>query len=145
MTNDQYEMDVELPAPVDEVFRHLTNPAAMVRWMGQHASLEPTAGGNFEVDINGIPIRGRYLEVEPPHRVVVSWGVAGSGEMPPGATTVEFVLTATPAGTHLHLTHRNLPPSQAPAHGIGWTHFLDRLLILAAGADPGPDPWDPAP
>jgi uncharacterized protein YndB with AHSA1/START domain len=141
---DQYETSVDLPAPVEEVFRYLTDPAAMVRWMGQHATLEPAAGGTFEVDINGVPVRGRYLEIDPPRRIVVSWGVAGSADLPPGTTEVEFTLTPAGGGTRLRLVHRNLPASQAPMHGTGWTHFLDRLAVAAAGADPGPDPWSPA-
>ena len=95
---DAYATEVDLPAPPEEVFRHLTDPAAMIRWMGQHATLEPMPGGAFEVDINGVPVRGRYLEVDPPRRVLVSWGVAGNGDMPPGATEVEFTLTPIPAG-----------------------------------------------
>jgi uncharacterized protein YndB with AHSA1/START domain len=137
-----FETTVDLNAPVQEVFRHLTDPAAMIRWMGQHAILEPAPGGTFEVDINGVPVRGRYLEVDPPRRVVVSWGVAGSTGMPPGATQVEFTLSPTETGTRLRLVHRNLPPDQAAMHGTGWQHFLGRLSQSAAGADPGPDPWD---
>ena len=143
--SDLFETGINLPAPIEEVFRHLTDPAAMIRWMGQHATLDPAAGGVFEVDINGVPVRGRYLEIDPPHRVVVSWGVAGSTDMPPGTTRVEFTLTPTSSGTHLHLVHRDLPDSQAPMHATGWKHFLDRLAVIAAGADPGPDPWDPPP
>ena len=139
-----FETGVDLPAPIEEVFRHLTDPAAMVRWMGQHATLEPAVGGAFELDINGVPVRGRYLHVEPPHRVVVSWGVAGSDEMPPGSTEVEFTLTSISTGTHLRLVHRNLPGSQAPMHATGWQHFLDRLAAAVTGADPGPDPWGTA-
>ena len=137
-----FETSIELPATVDEVFRHLTDPVAMIRWMGQHATLHPSVGGAFEVDINGVPVRGRYLEVDPPHRVVVSWGGAGSDDMPPGATRVEFTLTPIPTGTRLHLVHGNLPDSQAQRHGVGWRHFLDRLVLAAAGTDPGPDPWN---
>jgi uncharacterized protein YndB with AHSA1/START domain len=136
-----FETTVDLNAPVQEVFRHLTDPAAMIRWMGQHATLQPIPGGAFEVDINGVPIRGRYLEIEPPRRVVVSWGVAGSTGLPPGATRVEFILIPTGAGTRLRLVHRNLPPDQAAVHGTGWRHFLGRLGQAAAGEDPGPDPW----
>jgi uncharacterized protein YndB with AHSA1/START domain len=136
-----FETTVDLNAPVQEVFRHLTDPVAMIRWMGQHATLEPAPGGAFEVDINGVPVRGRYLEVDPPRRVVVSWGVAGSPDLPPGASQVEFTLTPTVAGTRLRLVHRNLPPDQASVHGTGWRHFLDRLSQAATGADPGPDPW----
>src|SRR5262249_55092815 len=128
-------------APVAEVFRHLTDPAGMVRWMGQHATLDPVPGGAFEVDINGVPVRGRYLVVEPPGRVVVSSGVAGSDDMPPAATAVEFKLTPTGTGTRMRLVHRKLPPPEQAVHAAGWAHFLDRLIRVAAGADPGPDPW----
>jgi len=143
--SDLFETGIDLPAPVEEVFRHLTDPAAMIRWMGQHATLHPAPGGVFELDINGVPVRGRYLEISPPHRVVVTWGVAGSTDLPPGATQVEFTLTPTSTGTHLHLIHRNLPASQAPLHAAGWAHFLDRLATATAGTDSGPDPWDTAP
>jgi len=139
---ESYITEVDLPAPIEEVFRHLTDPAAMIRWMGQHATLEPAPGGSFEIDINGVPIRGQYLEVDPPKRVVVSWGVAGSTDLPPGSTQVEFTLIPTAVGTCLRLVHRNLPPDQAPIHGIGWNHFLDRLSQAATGRDPDPDPWE---
>jgi uncharacterized protein YndB with AHSA1/START domain len=136
---ESFATELDLPAPIEEVFRHLTDPAAMTRWMGQHATLEPAVGGAFELDINGVPIRGRYLEIDPPRRVVVSWGVAGSTDLPPGATQVEFTLTPIPAGTHLRLVHRGLPPSQAPMHATAPTpgtrppsrHRQD------AGFDPG--------
>ena len=139
---DQFTTEVDLPAPPAEVFRHLTDPAAMIRWMGQHAVLKPVPGGTFEIDINGVPVRGRYLEVDPPHRLLVSWGVAGNAVMPPGATQVEFTLSPIPEGTRLRLVHRSLPPDQAQVHAIGWRHFLARLTSAAAGDDPGPDPWE---
>ena len=126
-----FETTVDLNAPVQEVFRYLTDPAAMIRWMGQHAALEPAPGGAFEVDINGVPVRGRYVEVDPPRRVVVSWGVAGSTGMPPGATQVEFTLSPTEAGTRLRLVHRNLPPDEMEMHSAGWEYFLSRLSQAA--------------
>ena len=143
--SELYATEVDLPAPAEEVFRHLTDPAAMVRWMGQHATLRPVPGGAFEIDINGVPVRGHYLEIDPPRRVLVSWGVAGHPSLPPGATQVEFTLTPTAAGTRLRLVHRSLPPDQAPIHATGWQHFLGRLARAAAGQDPGPDPWNQTP
>lgn len=139
---EPFTTEIDLPAPAEEVFRHLTDPAAMVRWMGQHANLEPVPGGAFEVDINGVPVRGRYLEVDPPRRVLVSWGVTGNADLPPGATQVEFTLTDTSAGTRLRIVHRGLPPQQASMHATGWQHFLERLARAAGGVDPGADPWD---
>jgi uncharacterized protein YndB with AHSA1/START domain len=140
-----FETSIDLRASMAEVFRHLTDPAAMVRWMGQHATLRPVAGGAFEIDIKGVPVRGHYLEIDPPRRVVVSWGVAGNTEMPPDHTRVEFTLTAIPTGTRLHLVHSGLPDTQAGMHAAGWAHFLGRLAVAATGADPGPDPWLAAP
>jgi len=141
---EPFVTEIDIDAPVEEVFRRLTEPAAMVSWMGQHATLDPTPGGEFSVDINGIPIRGAYLEVEPPHRVVFSWGAAGNPALPPGSSRVEFTLTATAAGTRLRLVHADLPDEEAPKHGIGWAHFVARLAVAASGADPGPDPWGPS-
>jgi uncharacterized protein YndB with AHSA1/START domain len=138
---DQFTTEVDLPAAPEEVFRHLTEPAAMIRWMGQHAVLEAVPGGAFQADINGVPVRGQYVEVEPPRRVVVSWGVAGNAVMPPGATEVEFTLTPIPSGTRLRLVHRGLPPDQAQVHAAGWSHFLARLASATVGRDPGQDPW----
>jgi uncharacterized protein YndB with AHSA1/START domain len=143
--SDAFATEVDLPASPEEVFRHLTDPAAMVRWMGQHATLEPIPGGAFQVDINGVPVRGQYLVVDPPRRVVVSWGVADSTDMPPGATEVEFTLTPTPAGTRLRLVHRGLSAGQEEIHATGWRHFLPRLAVAAAGGSPGADPWLPVP
>ena len=85
---ESFATELDLPAPIEEVFRHLTDPVAMTRWMGQHATLEPTAGGAFELDINGVPVRRHYLEIDPPRRVVVSWGVAGNTDLPPGGCSV---------------------------------------------------------
>lgn len=140
---EPFETYVDIEAPPDEVFRYLVDPHEMVRWMGQHAVLEAHAGGRFEIDVSGVPVRGRYVAVEPPRRVVVTWGMAGSEDLPPGSTEVEFTLVAEGEGTRLRLVHRNLPDSQAPQHAEGWGHFLPRLVAVASGVDPGPDPWAP--
>ena len=34
-----------------------------------------------------------------------------------------------------------LTTEQATGHKEGWEHFLPRLVALAEGRDPGPDPW----
>jgi uncharacterized protein YndB with AHSA1/START domain len=142
---NEFATEVDLAAAPEEVFRHLTDPVAMIRWMGQHATLKPVPGGAFEVDVNGVPVRGRYLEVDPPRRVLVSWGVAGNAGLPPGATEVEFTLTPIPAGTRLRLVHRGLSAGEQEIHATGWPHFLARLASAAAGDDPGTDPWQDLP
>jgi uncharacterized protein YndB with AHSA1/START domain len=122
-----YSTSIDIEAPPEIVFEHLVTSEGMVAWMGQHASLDATPGGSFIVDIDGAPIRGSYLEVDWPKRVVVSWGVAGSSDLPPGSSRVEFTLTATETGTRVDLVHRDLPEARAPGYARGWTHFLGQL------------------
>jgi uncharacterized protein YndB with AHSA1/START domain len=138
---DAFTTSLRIDAPPVEVFPYLTDPVLMLRWMGDWADLRPEPGGAFVVDINGIPIRGHYVEVDPPHRVVFTWGAAGNDALPPGSTTVEITLRADGAATMLELVHRDLPPEALPQHGVGWDHFLARLAVAAPGGDPGPDPW----
>lgn len=140
----EYTTSIEIDAPPETVFEYLTTPAGMTAWMGQHAELDPRPGGNFAVDISGHPIRGEFLRVEPPTRVVVSWGLAGSTDLPAGASTVEFTLTAIDDGTRVDLVHSALPDAEVDGHVDGWSHFLPRLRLAAAGSDPGPDSWQPS-
>ena len=143
MAAEPLTASVHIEAAPEQVFEYFTSPEAIVRWMGDYALLEPSAGGAFEVDINGVPVRGRYLEVEPPHRLLISWGHAGSDRLPPGASTVEVRLSPAGGGTRVEIEHRDLPEDMRDAFGRGWPHFLQRLAIAAAGGDPGPDPLAP--
>jgi uncharacterized protein YndB with AHSA1/START domain len=138
---DPYTHSIHVAADPDQVFEYFTRPEAIVRWMGDYAVLDPQPGGEFTVDINGVPVRGRYLELEPPRRLVISWGHAGSQQLPPGASTVEVTLTSESGGTTVSIVHRGLPELEARRHATGWPHFLRRLSIAGTGADPGPDPW----
>ncbi|HEY2596578.1 MAG TPA: SRPBCC family protein, partial [Chloroflexota bacterium] len=90
--------------------------------------------------IQGNDFRGEYLEVEPPHRVVVSWGLAGSDAFAPGSSRVEFTLVATRGGTTLRVLHTGLPERHARRHALGWAHYLARLTRAARGDLPCPDP-----
>lgn len=139
-----YSTSLEIEAPPELVFEHLVIPERMVSWMGQHAELRPLPGGEFAVDINGYLIRGEYLVVDPPNRVVVSWGMAGAEDLPPGSSRVEFILTPTSTGTNLNLHHTGLPETRAQTHASGWLNYLARLNSAATGFDPGPDLWRPS-
>lgn len=141
----EFTDSIEIAASPETVFTYLTTNEGMTAWMGQYADLDPTEGGRFSVDIAGHPVRGKFLAVEPPHRVVVSWGFPGSDELPAGASTVEFRLTAVPAGTRVDLRHGDLPETAVAGHADGWANFLPRLTLAASGRDPGPDTWTPLP
>jgi uncharacterized protein YndB with AHSA1/START domain len=145
MAAEPYRTSVHVAASPEQVFEYFTRAEAIVRWMGDFAVLDARPGGEFTVDINGVPVRGRYLEVEPPRRLVISWGHAGSDRLPPGASIVEVSLTPDAGGTTVVVVHRGLPPLEAEQHALGWPHFLDRLVVAGAGRDAGRDPWATAP
>jgi uncharacterized protein YndB with AHSA1/START domain len=136
-----YTASVHIHAEPEQVFDYFTEPKAILRWMGDYAALDPVPGGQFTLDVNGVPVRGRYLEVDRPRRLLLSWGHAGSDRLPPGASTLEVIFTPRDGGTTVTVTHSGLPAPEAEQHRAGWAHFLERLITAANGGDPGPDPW----
>jgi len=114
-----------------EVFEYFVQPELFETWMGEHAMLDATAGGVFAVDIEGTPVRGHFVEVDPPHRLVVTWGFIGSAELPPGASTLEVTFVADGDGTLVSVVHRLLPVAQREPHARGWRRFLGYLASRA--------------
>ncbi len=135
------EVSIRIEAPPATVFRYFIDPERMVEWIGVSADLEPHPGGRFQVNVTGIDVAaGEYLEVVAPERIVFTWGWEGSATIPPGSSTVEVTLTPDGDATLVHLRHSGLPGDAEPDHRDGWTHYVSRLAVAAAGGDPGPDP-----
>jgi uncharacterized protein YndB with AHSA1/START domain len=87
---------------------------------------------------------GEFIEVDPPHRLVWTWGWTdeSASPVPVGSTRIEVELEPDGDGTLLRFTHSGLPDSEATAkHAHGWDHYLERFKIAAAGGDPGRDTW----
>jgi uncharacterized protein YndB with AHSA1/START domain len=140
MTESVFHRELRIEASPEIVFRHFTDPARMAHWMGVDHKLDPVPGGLFRVDVNGRDVAvGEYVEVDPPRRIVFTWGWQESADLPPGSTTIEVDLVPDGKATLLQFTHRGLPPGALEQHAIGWDHYLPRLVLAGAGGDPGPD------
>jgi uncharacterized protein YndB with AHSA1/START domain len=142
VSDDAVVCEVAIRAPAARVFAMFTDPTLLVRWIGIRALLEPRPGGAFRFELlAGEWCSGRYLEIDPPRRVVFTWGWE-SGALPvaPGSTTVEVELTERDGVTHVRLTHRGLDAAMRAMHADGWSRFLARLEAVLEGRDPGPDP-----
>ena len=136
------EASVWCRARPETVFAFLIEPEKLVQWIGLSAVLDPRPGGLFLVNVNGrTVVRGEYLALEPPRRVVFSWGHEDGVLLAAGSTTVEILLKPEDGGTRVQLRHSRLPTAERPAHAMGWAHYAGRLRVRAEGGDPGPDPY----
>lgn len=124
-----YRQEVRIAAAPDTVFDFLVDADTMVRWIGRATKVDAQPGGELMIDMNGRDIvRGEFVVVDRPRRVVFSWGYEGSADMAPGSTSVEVTLEPDGPGTLLVLTHSHLPASRRGDHADGWSYFLNRLL-----------------
>lgn len=134
------EHEVLVEASPETVFSYFTDPAKMVEWMGEEATLDPRPGGICRISLGPSVMVGSYVEVVPYSRVVFTWGWRQQFfDMAPGATRVEVTLTPEDEGTRVRLRHSELPPSATGFHELGWQHYFERLRRRSVGRDPGPD------
>jgi uncharacterized protein YndB with AHSA1/START domain len=142
VVDDTVVQEIRVEASPEEVFPYFVEVERLLVWQGVSASLDPRPGGVYRVDVNGRDVAlGEYVVVDPPHRVVFTWGWEGNTAVPPGGSTVEVTLSPQDGATLVRLVHSGLPVPAVGEHDLGWTHFAERLAVAAGGGDPGPDPW----
>ena len=123
-----------LPATIGKVYDAWTRADVLARWYCPNPQLElkvqadVRTGGSYVVEMGPHVVRGTYLEVEPPARLVFSWQWDGTDDEP---TRVEVVLSEVSEGTHMLLTHTGFATAEDAAnHRLGWDPELDRLANL---------------
>jgi uncharacterized protein YndB with AHSA1/START domain len=140
--------EVVIEAPVDVVWRTITEPGQMSQWFADRVDLviEPGAHGYMQFGDQGGPV---VVEVvDPPVRFSFRWNHPPGAEPVPGnSMLVEFTLT--PEGderTRLRVVEsghelRDWPDAEkqryADEHRDGWVEFLDRMATLLAKRQPG--------
>lgn len=137
MAADPYRDSIHIEAPPERVYEYFTESESIVRWMGDRAVLDPRPGGEFTLFFGDRSVQGRYVELDPPRKLVIAWGRRGSRELPPLSSTLEVFFTPESGGTRVDIVHHGLPDSEAHRHALGWRHYLDRLRLFAAGVDLG--------
>ena len=126
----------------ETLFSFFIDPDKMNRWMGKQILLEPKIGGKYRININDENIAlGEYKEIIQNKKVVMTWGWEGSEVMPPGSSTVEFILTPMENGSLLQLNHYDIPIDKVTSNNNGWTHYMERIKRLGEGIEIGVDPW----
>jgi uncharacterized protein YndB with AHSA1/START domain len=135
---EPYRQSIVIEAEPELVFDYFVAPEALVRWMGDRAVLDPRPGGEFTLWFDDRCVQGRYVEVDRPRRLVITWGRQGSRELPPFSSTLEVSFARDGEGTRVSIVHHGLPASEAPRHALGWQHYLARLQRVGAGQEPEP-------
>jgi uncharacterized protein YndB with AHSA1/START domain len=137
--------EVRIDASPETVFAFFTEPDKLTRWLASEATLDPRPGGinhhthpgDTENPRGPYYMRGEFVEVAFPSRVVFTWGFENADVgVGPGQSRVEVTLAPDGTGTRLRLVHRDLPESERAPHDGGWEQMLSRLAIAATGGDP---------
>ena len=97
----------------------------------------PRPGDAFHLDLNGTVIAGRYIEVDPPHRLVIGWDRQGTDKSTPTPTCVEITLTPTGNGTTVKVQLSGLSAADAAFYQQLWARHLDRIAAAFARTEPG--------
>jgi uncharacterized protein YndB with AHSA1/START domain len=143
MTEDNVvEVSLYVAARPETVFPYFTDPGRYVLWMGSDATLDPVPGGVYRIRMSGgAEAAGQFVELDPPHRLVFTWGWTHDPAVPPGATRVVITLEEENGGTRVVLRHHDLPDGdQRDHHRKGWDTYVGRLQLRIQGIDPGRDP-----
>ena len=130
----ELQVETRVEAPPEVVFSFFTEPEKYRLWKGQEAELDARPGGIYRVTMDDVNVvRGEYVDVDPPHRVVFTWGFEGNEGHPPGTSQVEVTFTADGHATIVRLRHTGLPDEeQRSAHAAGWPLYLTQLVEAAA-------------
>jgi uncharacterized protein YndB with AHSA1/START domain len=138
VTTEPIVHERQIEASPETVFAFFTDPEKLTRWLAIEATLDPRPGGvcrqtHLGRDGEHYLMRGEFVAVEPPSRLIFTWGFENESiSVAPGASTVEVTLEARDGGTWLTLVHRDLPASERANHDGGWETMLGRLATAVA-------------
>ncbi len=138
MATEPYRDSIHIAADPSVVFGYFTQPEALASWLGDKAILDPRPGGRFTVFFHDRAVEGRYVEIDPPRRLVITWGRVGSPTFPPHTSTLEVTLTPEAGGTRVAIVHSGLPQGESHRHALGWRHYLARLEAVGGGGKAEP-------
>lgn len=139
MTPSQIEKEVLIEAPIDDVWRVVTEPEHIQRWFARECQLD-SRGGRLVFESG----RTFYLHVvafEPPHRFAYRWlHEQGTKARADNSTLVEFLLQAEGGFTRLRVVESGFDQvdwtdaakkEYFDDHTRGWHTLIGRLSDYA--------------
>jgi uncharacterized protein YndB with AHSA1/START domain len=115
------ELPIFIHASPDAVFRAITEPAQLTRWLLDRATLSARKGGRYSFSWEDGPTHtGRVLEFVPDEELTLSWQWPGHEKL--GVTTLRLSLEAEEGGTVLRFAHTGFGAGEA------WTDLYDGAI-----------------
>lgn len=108
-----------IPAPPEEIYIALTNPATLQLWTGDQAEMDTEPGSEFSLWDGSIT--GRNLAFEEGRKIVQEWYFGEQAE----PSVVTIILHSHKHGTSIELRHTNIPDQDYDDITEGWesTYF----------------------
>ncbi len=119
-----YKKYYQIPAPPEELYIALTNPATIQLWTGEPAVMSTEAGTEFSLWDDSIV--GKNLEFEEGKKIVQQW-YFGEEEETPSIVTIK--LHPHPGGTSVELRHTNIPEEVYDDIVEGWNDAYFASLL----------------
>jgi uncharacterized protein YndB with AHSA1/START domain len=114
------------------VWRALTDPGQLARWLAVSAELEPQVGGRIELRFDGDTATGEILRFDPPAHLAFSWRESSAAF----ASRVDIELSPDGDGTTLELRHAFAGPANMRGFAAAWHHKLELLADILEGREP---------
>ncbi len=112
-----------IPAPPQEVFAALTNPATMQLWTGEPAIMSIEEGSEFSLWDGSI--EGKNISFESGKKIVQEWYFGEQDD----ASIVTLILHDHKQGTSAELRHSNIPNESFQDIVEGWHDVYFASLI----------------
>jgi uncharacterized protein YndB with AHSA1/START domain len=140
MVTDRIERKIDLPVPLERVWRAITQPQELSNWFSDRVYLDLRVGGEIILEWDAYGRATGVVEVlDPPHTFAFRWRAHGvSPEEPLAAdnsTLVTFTLVQTGEGTRLELIEMGFASLPASVRAVayrenvgGWRVELNELV-----------------
>lgn len=129
--------------PPERVFAAWLDPGMLRRWMWtqtpeqvRSVAVDARVGGGFTIlerrDGLDVTVVGRYVELDPPRRLVVDIAVP---HLSTAWDRVTVELAPAALGCELGLTHENLAPEYVESVAQGWAGMFAALAAAVEGEE----------
>jgi uncharacterized protein YndB with AHSA1/START domain len=149
---DELVVERVIDAPVERVWGAWTTEAGLATWWwtgwdDTTYEIDLRVGGRYRItaDSVGIEVSGEFVEVAPPHRLVITWvWEDADGRGPVERVAVDLIDAGSRTVVRIHHSGPWTTADPASDYEQGWNHVLDSLsntsLSNTARSDPARSP-----